>query len=102
MNLPPHYPEIFVINQNDLDPSKSIVADSNIIFPAYSKAAYKKKVDLSDLIIRDPSRTYFVKLQNDPFPKNKTETGIYYGNRRRRKAFIRPISTSYSRRKVCY
>ncbi len=68
MNLLTGYSEIFVTKQTDLSPFQSPSIDSKNEFPIYSEEVYKKYIDFSNYNIKNPSKTYFIELGNNPFP----------------------------------
>lgn len=71
MNLSTRFTAVPVIRQSDLVPFAIQEIQHQDGFPIYNNDAQIKRLDLSKIEIKNPSKTYFVQLENDPFPSTK-------------------------------
>ena len=75
MNLSTRFIAVPVIRQSDLSPFKTASTQQLESFTIYSENVYTKRLDFTKIKIKNQTKTYFVELQNNPFPDTRLQTG---------------------------
>ena len=75
MNLSSSFTAVPVIQQSNLSPFKTKQIQQESPYHTYCEEAKIKYIDLPKIEIKNPTKTYFVELQNNPFPETRLQPG---------------------------